>query len=198
VGDQGTILSSSDGITWRAHTAGSTNNLLAITRGVNYVAVGESGTILTSTDGNTWTARTSGTINNLRQVACFVSSYGRVYVAVGDNGTILTSKDSGFTWLTQTVPAGSPNLVGVTVESQYLYTAHPVPDPKLGFIINAQFVAIDSNGNAYNSPNGYDWTLVPPSTGTTTSTGTNGLNALVSGGFGYVAAGNTGATAYLF
>jgi photosystem II stability/assembly factor-like uncharacterized protein len=198
VGDMGTILSSTDGITWRTHASGSTNNLQGITHGVNYVAVGEGGTILTSADGNTWTARTSGTTNNLRQVASFISSYGRIYVAVGDNGTILTSKDSGVTWITQTAPAGSPNLVGITAESQYVYVAHPVADQKLGFIANAQFVAADSNGNAYTSPNGYDWTLVPANTGATTSTGTSSLNALVGSGFGYVAAGNAGATAHVF
>ena len=62
VGDNGTIITSSDGTTWTARTSGTTEYL----RGGAYgnstlVVVGASGTILTSSDGTTWTSRTSGT-----------------------------------------------------------------------------------------------------------------------------------------
>jgi len=60
VGDNGTILTSSDGTTWTSRTSGTTEYL----RGGAYgnstlVVVGLSGTILTSSDGITWTSRTS-------------------------------------------------------------------------------------------------------------------------------------------
>ena len=126
----------------------------------------------------------------------FASSYGSIYVAVGDAGTIVTSKDGGVTWITQTTPIVS-NLVGIAAETQLVYVATPVVDPSLGFISIAQFVAVDNTGNAYTSPNGYTWTSVPVSTGTT-STNATSLNALVSSGFGYVAVGNAGATASAF
>jgi hypothetical protein len=186
VGDAGTILSSADGISWTPHVSGTLNNLNGVTHGTIYVAVGDSGTILTSGDGNTWTTRTSGTTNRLRQV----TSFGKVYVAVGDAGTIVTSKDGGVTWMLPILP-GTPTtgLFGVTAELKLV--ANALPDPELGYISFAQFVAVDSAGNTYTSPNGIIWSSA-------TSTGISPTNALVSSGFGYVAAGNAGATAYAF
>lgn len=191
VGDAGTILTSTDGITWSSHTSGTTNKLNGVTHGGIYVAVGDNGTIVISGDGGSWAAQTSPTTSILRQVTSFVSIYGTIYVAVGDAGTIVTSKDGGATWTTQTL-LGSPNLVGITAESRAVDTTTTLTvDGSLGFVSTAQFVAIDSTGNAYTSVNGYDW-LGPVSTGATS------LNALVSSGFGYVAAGNAGAIAYAF
>lgn len=192
VGDLGTILSTTDGITWTSHTSATvtTNNLNGVTHGNIYVAVGDNGTILTSSDGNTWTAKTptSTITSSLRQVAYFGGTYGSIYVAVGDAGTVVTSKDGGATWVTRTAITGN-NLVSVAAESQYV--ANAVADTSLGFISTAQFVAIDSNGNAYTSTNGYTWSSA-------ILTNATSLNALVSSGFGYVAAGNAGATAYAF
>lgn len=189
VGDAGTILSSTDGITWTPHTSGTPNNLNGVAHGTIYVAVGDSGTVLTSSDGNTWTAQTSGTTSNLRQV----TSFGSIIVAVGDAGTIVTSKDAGATWTAQNL--GTANLAGVAAESQF--SANAPVDSWWGGIPTAQFVVVDSSGNAYTSVsgtniNGPSWSPVAASTGTTS------LNALVSSGFGYVAAGNAGATAYAF
>ena len=188
VGDAGTIISSTDGNTWYAHTAtsGTTNNLNGVTHGIYFVAVGDNGTIVTSGDGNTWATPASAaslTTSNLQKVA----AYGSIIVAVGDGGTIVTSKDNGANWIAQTL-TGSPALVGVTAESQVVENA--ITDPQLGYISTAQFVAVDSAGNTYTSQNGFDW-----SAGNTTGIATN---ALVSSGFGYVAVGSGGATAYVF
>jgi photosystem II stability/assembly factor-like uncharacterized protein len=194
VGDSGTILSSNDGITWTAHTSGTTAKLNGVTHGAHFIAVGDSGTILISANGNIWAAITSipsiASIN-LRQV----TSFGSIIVAVGDGGTIVTSKDSGTTWTALTLP-GATNLIGVATEIQLV--EHAPKDSWLGFISTAQFVAVDDSGNAWTSVNGHDWALVPAVSPSTTSTGASGLNALVSSGFGYVAAGNLGATAYAF
>jgi hypothetical protein len=207
VGDAGTIISSPDEINWTTHNSPSVSisNLNGVTHGGIYVAVGDGGTILISGDGNTWAVKiptpSIPSNINLRQVTYFASSYGSIYVAVGDAGTIVTSKDGGVTWITQTAPTGS-NLVGIAAETQLVYVATPVADPSLLFISTAQFVAVDNTGNAYTSPNGYTWTSVPVSTGTTTSTGISNLSNLgqpmVSSGFGYVTVGNAGATASAF
>lgn len=204
VGDAGTIISSSDAITWyrRPYTTATnptnatSQNLNGVTHGGIFVAVGDNGTILTSGDGNTWAPPTTTPPAipagiNLRQVTSYVSIYGTIYVAVGDAGTIVTSKDGGATWITQPAPTGLP-LIGITAETRAVdTTTAPAVDPWLGFVSTAQFVAIDSAGNAYTSTNGYTWSAAIP-------TGATGLNALVSSGFGYVAAGNTGASAYAF
>ncbi len=69
VGYNGTILTSSDAITWTAKTLGTTDKLDGIAYGNStYVTVGNNGTIFSSTDTNTWTSRTSGTSKHFRRV----------------------------------------------------------------------------------------------------------------------------------
>jgi len=205
VGDAGTIITSSDGITWKSQniipsvTPVTTANLNGITRGNIYVAVGDGGTIITSSSGNskTWTLRTSlvpPTSVNLRQVA----SIGNLIVAVGDSGTVVTSKDGGVNWVVQTISA--TNLVGVVAEYQRL--DNDVEDGWLNIVPTVQFVIVDSSGNAYASysslasANGLTWSSA---FSTSIATGLNSLGQpLVSSGFGYVTAGNTGASAYAF
>ncbi len=196
VGDAGTIVSTSDGITWTTHTNTSyiANNLNGVTRGSIYVAVGDNGTILTSSDGGSnWVVPTTVPAGiaaiSLRKVTAYVGVYGSIYVAVGNAGTVVTSIDGGATWVLQTAPTSS-DLVGISVETRGVDTTTAVADASLGFISTAQFVAVDSVGNTYTSVNGYDW-IAGGSTGAA-------MNALVSSGFGYVAAGNAGATAHAF
>lgn len=181
VGDAGTILSSTDGITWTARTSNTTNNLRSITYGNGmYVAVGDNGTIRISVDSITWATPTTPTLTNtLRQVSSVLTTF----VVVGDNGTIMTSTDRGNTWLQQTTTAlGVPNFVGVASNGVTYANMPPV----------LQFLALDSNGNYYTSPDGATWTTAG------VSTGVSSLNALVSSGFGYFAVGNAGATVSAF
>ena len=99
VGDNGIMLTSSDGISWTERTSGTTKNLYGVTYGNNtFVTVGDNGTIFTSSSGTSWTSRTSGTTKNLYGV----TYGGGLFVTVGDNATILTSSD-GTTW-TNTSP----------------------------------------------------------------------------------------------
>ena len=79
VGDNGTIITSSDGTTWTSRTSGTTEKLRGGAYGKStLVVVGRSGTILTSSDGSTWTSRTSGTSNKLKGI-----TYGNsTFVAV--------------------------------------------------------------------------------------------------------------------
>ncbi len=192
VGDTGTILSASgitdSGIPWTTQYSGTTNNLLSVTYGNFYTAVGENGTILTSSGTGTWTQQQVSlpTSQTLRQVA----TYESITVAVGDNGTIVTSVNNGGQWTLQPTLPGAPNLVGVVAEAQVAAPGTAI-DYVLGVVPYAQFVALDSNGNAYTSVNGVEWSGP-------FFTGINSPNAFVSSGFGYVAAGNAGATAYAF
>jgi hypothetical protein len=206
VGNAGTIVSSSDGNTWSLQTAPTTNNLNGVAHAGYYVAVGDHGTILTNGGGG-WGVASSPTTNNLRQVAAIATIYGSVYVAVGDNGTIVTSDSSSahngvWTLVTSPVPSTS-TLVGVTVEPRGVetttaYTTAPAIDPWLGFISAVQFVAMDNTGNTYTSINGHDWTASVNSNIGTCTTGASCMNPLISSGFGYLATGNSGQTAYAF
>ncbi len=185
VGDAGTILFSTDGITWTARISNTTNNLRGITYGNGvYVAVGDNGTIRISADGITWGTPTVPTLTDtLRQVSSVLTTL----IAVGDNGTIVTSIDQGNTWIKQTTTAlGTPNFVGIASHGvKYQHST-------LGEVTALEFLAIDSSGNYYISPDGVAWTTAG------ISTGKPGLNGLISSGFGYVAAGNAGATVSAF
>jgi photosystem II stability/assembly factor-like uncharacterized protein len=199
VGDQGTIMLTSwalnGGLYWqKAFTQPSTQNLHGVAHGSLFVAVGDNGTILLSGDGSNWYTPQAVQLgvpvitSNLRQVA--VSLTG-IIVAVGDNGTIVTSTSNGANWVKESLPGGiTPNLISVTVENQVF--ANALADTSLGNIVpSTEFVAMDSNGNVYNSVNGVNW-KGPFTTGITSP------NAMVSSGFGYVAAGPGGTTAYAF
>ena len=110
VGNSGTIIISSDGITWTFSTSGTTSILWGINYGNStFVTVGVSGTILTSSDGTSWTSRTSGASDTLWGVI-----YGKsAYVGVGGTlGTVLTSSDLT-TWTSRTSNT-SNNLLEVT------------------------------------------------------------------------------------
>jgi hypothetical protein len=112
VGNSGTIVYSTDGVTWTASTVNSTAslgniNLKSLTfSGATLMAVGQGGTVLTSGDGITWTAQNTNITQNLNAVA-FSSGWtttiptsvtvAAFWVAVGDGGSVYSSVD-GVTW----------------------------------------------------------------------------------------------------
>lgn len=203
VGEAGTILYSTDGITWSAGVSNTPNSLNGIAHAGMYVAVGDGGTIVAN-GGSGWVVQTCNTSSNLHQVAAIATVYGSIYVAVGDGGTIVTSDSYLHPGIWTVLTLGSNPLVGVTVEyrgveTQTAYTTATPIDNWLGFVSAAQFVAIDSAGNTYTSANGHDWSTTPVASGITSCTsGTSCMNPLISSGFGYVAAGDAGQTAYAF
>jgi hypothetical protein len=125
VGDNATILTSSDGTTWtntstnkrttlRYFSKADTNHLYGVTYGDDlFVTVGGNATIFTSSDGTTWTERdglrsTWATPKYLKGV----TYRKKLFVAVGRNGLILNSPD-GITWK-QRKSGTKYNLVGIT------------------------------------------------------------------------------------
>ena len=128
VGDAGTIVSTTDVVTWTAATSPTTQTLngaiyWATTDGTNislgYVAVGDAGTVLYSADGATWVQKTSTTTQNLHAVAN--NGTGR-NVAVGAGGTIITSTD-GSTWTPATTVGTTQNLYTVAYLAGAWYAA---------------------------------------------------------------------------
>lgn len=82
VGDQGAVLSSSDGATWAVRTSGTTLALNDVTFGGDrYVAVGQAGKILVSDDGIEWTGASSPSSRDLNAVVWHLD---RFYAVGGD------------------------------------------------------------------------------------------------------------------
>jgi photosystem II stability/assembly factor-like uncharacterized protein len=119
VGDNGTIVFTTDGSTWNsASSVPTTLKLDAVDtegfpeNGVFAFAVGIKGTILRSDGCSTWTAQTSGTTANLNGVAICRSECESVW-AVGDFGRILNTTNGGTTWSPQVSGTGQ-NLESVS------------------------------------------------------------------------------------
>lgn len=94
VGDQGTILTTTNGSDWSRYLVPEAPNLSSVAAWPGgFIATGDRGAIHASEDAITWHARTSGTTNWVYRVR--PTSEG--FLAVGQNGLILTSPD-GFEW----------------------------------------------------------------------------------------------------
>jgi len=99
VGDNGTGVTSTDGLTWASLVMGLAANLRGIKcHAGTFIAVGATGAILRSTDGQAWSIRTPP--NSTVNLADVEWGDGR-WVAVGSLGSagaIFTSLDDGLTW----------------------------------------------------------------------------------------------------
>jgi hypothetical protein len=136
VGALGTILTSTDAVTWETQTSGTTYPLRRVAHnGSQWVAVGLYGTILTSSDGETWTSQSSGVSAPLYGVDHDAAG---LWVVVGYSGTILSSSD-GATWESVNSPT-SGKLIGV---------AH---DKK------GKWLAVATSGAGATSSDGSTWT----------------------------------------
>jgi hypothetical protein len=142
VGENGTILSSADSVTWVPEFSGVTNRLNGIKYGTNgFVAVGDASTVLRSMDGITWKQMTSPAGVNLSAVTY---GWGR-YVAVGASGVIVTSTN-GVNWAS--IDTGAPyNFNGVD------FTQFNTQFPQ------NLFVLVGDSGTIMTSPDGLAWTL---------------------------------------
>jgi hypothetical protein len=133
-GDNGSMITSTDGTKWVNRSSGTDKVLAGATYGSGkYVVVGHYGTILTSVDLASWTSRTSGTTSHLSDV---IFENGK-FVAVGADGMILTSPD-GLTWSRQTSPSMA-RLSGIAYGE-------------------STFLVVGSDGTILTSSDGISWT----------------------------------------
>ncbi len=181
-GYYGTMISSTDAMSWSVVDNGTENHLEGgAWNGELFVIVGKDGTVLTSRDGASWTSRTAGTGGWLRDVAWG----GGLFVAVGDNDTILTSPD-GMSWTSRSSPLDDDEeLWGVTwhggrwvavgtmpswLEAGSVITSTDGVQWNLGTLpempgwpyrvewLNGRFVTTGFGGYLASSPDGLSWT----------------------------------------
>jgi hypothetical protein len=109
-GDNGTIATTTNGISWVPTSAPTSLDLFGIAHGNGlYVVVGQDGEILTSPDAKTWTQPI-----NYQQTANIlygVTWTGASFIAVGDNGWTVVSRD-GTNWTSENSATVNP-LVAV-------------------------------------------------------------------------------------
>ncbi|MBN1759062.1 MAG: hypothetical protein JW863_12130 [Chitinispirillaceae bacterium] len=141
VGDNGIVLTSTDGITWEKQISNTGAWLSSIAwTGNRFFAVGEGGVIVFSPDGMGWnTVRVPTDSIALRSIA----SNGAISVAVGFDkafrlGAVFFSTD-GITW-TQRFPNTQKELFSVTWAGD-------------------KFIAVGASGIIITSTDGIDWTL---------------------------------------
>ncbi len=104
VGQEGTIITSPDGVNWEFQDSGANSALNSIAwNGSSFIVVGGSGTALTSPDGVAWTSGNTGGSNYLQLVAATPT----LAVAEGCATTWLFSANGGATW---TAAADHPSL----------------------------------------------------------------------------------------
>jgi protein associated with RNAse G/E len=135
----GSVITSTDGITWTTRDAGfGTTVIAAIVYGNDlFIVGGNTALISTSTDGVTWTTR--GTIFASGYVNCL--AYGNnLYLAGGNDGQLATSTD-GTTWTTRT----SNFTAGTTIINGIAYG-------------NGIYVAVGNSNRTTISTDGITWT----------------------------------------
>ncbi|HPF34832.1 MAG TPA: YCF48-related protein [Candidatus Krumholzibacteria bacterium] len=114
VGDQGTVLSSTDGLAWTPHTVPTGADLRGIlmTSSNNSWFAGSDGSVIVTVDfGATWATRGVGD-PSAHLTDIFSRSSGLGFV-VGPQGRFFYSEDLGQTWDARPVPGGPDLLCGL-------------------------------------------------------------------------------------
>ncbi len=112
VGNDGTILHTTDGSSWAPQQSNTPNNLF----GVSFVdellgwVVGAGGKILITTDGGTtWSTQPSGTSKDLQDVFLMDLNFGWIS---GNTGTLLVTDNGGILWEPQ-ITSTFKDLLGI-------------------------------------------------------------------------------------
>ncbi len=164
-GNNGILLSSTDGISWTERDSKFGINAINQVLYANslFVAVGAAGYLSTSPDGITWTAQTSQFSTNAIASVIYGNS---LWVAYGAAGQLSTSTD-GLTWTAKTSQFGA-NAISKVIFAGGL------------------FIAVGAAGALSSSADGDTWTA------RTSQFGTTAINSIAYGAGAFVAAGASG------
>jgi len=203
LGTDGSILTSSDGLTWALAAnpvPGTGMNAIAFGPGL-HVAAGSGGNIFTSPDLITWTQATSNTVNDLYSVSFLNGGF----VATGANGTLVTSPD-GVTWTVQVsntasalrsaafralparyVAVGDAGAIVTSADgvAWNLITPPPLAQNLSSVVFGSRFVAVGQGGAVAFSDDGTNWTQA--------SAGSANLTRVLFAPAMYIAVGAAGA-----
>jgi hypothetical protein len=208
VGARGTILTSSNGFTWKKRNSGisgrrdeyNSRTLYRVAYGNGkFVVVGSAGIILTSSDGIKWSRKNASTTLGL-----YGLTFGNgIFVAVGHNGTILTSSD-GNSW-NQQASQDSPWLFCVAYGNGTFVAAgdgvftspdgitwaplYPTPERFYDAVFANNIFVMVGHSSIVTSPDGVSWTP--------TAAGLGGGQGVVFANNTFVVVGGYGITEYI-
>jgi hypothetical protein len=170
-GDSGTLIASTDSITWIARNSGFGGTAInALTYGTSYVAGGTFGTLTSSADGITWALRTAAFGTNAISSIIFASGQTNPYVAGGVFGTISVSTDT-ISWTLRTSGNTTQHIYGIAFNNS----------------ITEKYVAVRNTKALSTSTNGIQW-----SQRTSAFTTEDGIYSVLSYSNGYIAGNNVG------
>ena len=141
-GVTGTIVTSTDLVTWSSVNTGSVQDLYSAVidpRISKLIVVGESGTVLTTFNTSLWTTEDSNVSTILTSIAYGVVNTVTNLIAVGDAGTVIRSNNGGVNWYSAASNTTGNALLGVTFVSN---TAN---------ITSSSFIAVGSNATVIES-----------------------------------------------
>jgi hypothetical protein len=180
VGSYGTIVTSTDGVSWVDRNSGTHQSLTDIAFGNGLflalasgdINAGVAGAILTSADGVNWIQRPSGGAPDYFQAIAYGDGQ---FVALSYPGTILSSHD-GTNWVRQVtgdslsaIAYGSGKfvilgystngLVVITFDGVSWVELPPGPELPVNAIVygDGQFVGVGASGNLVTSADGATW-----------------------------------------
>lgn len=146
-GNNGTILTSTDGMAWESQTSGTNLNLQTICESDNLIVIcGDNGIILTSEDGVNWEPQTSGTSNNI-MYSHYFNDIKKFFASADDE--ILSSED-GVNWEIK-------NRVGVSSNEPINFIRNESEGVFYGIVSNV------ITGAVYFSFDSINWISIIPS-----------------------------------
>ena len=183
IGENGMILTSTDGLNWIQGNSGTTEKLNGVAYGNNmFIVVGDNGTLLSSQDGVAWNRIYLDTSNHL----IGITYANGLFVVVGQQDIVFTSHD-GILWTFQRaggskdyylidVAYGNGSFVAVgygyyegnqTPHSIILTSKNGIDWTDVNLILNGyligvaygnnMFVAVGQNGTVLTSNDGMIW-----------------------------------------
>jgi hypothetical protein len=174
VGDNNTILTSSNGLNWTLQSSGIFNYFYNTAwLGTHFAAVGQGNQIVTSPDGVTWTPHVYGSYNPL----CGIAKSDNVYVAVGSvivlsspdenvwtsRSTDLTNSVCGIVWSgSRFVTVGYGGKILTSSDGLSWTSIVSGSTTSLNGIAwsGTKFVAVGNTGTVLTSPDGATWASV--------------------------------------
>jgi hypothetical protein len=149
VGDNGTILTSNNTITWTSRTSGTTLSLRSVIFDEDkFIIVGDLGIILTSINGINWIVpQVFGNNYNFKALATggtLLDDNIRT-VAVGDDGVIIESFNHGVSWFQVTNVISTANITDIIYDDINTNSFYMVGDAGTILVYNNNPLSVDFN-----------------------------------------------------